>query len=210
MLNTWLTADWHLGETRLELIGRPFKSSEEHIEALIKYHNELVKPLDYVIHVGDVCYQKTPEMLPLVAKFNGCKTLIRGNHDRGIPDEEFLKYFDMVIPEGQGLAMEVDLTPTETIPLYVTHYPTLGVFHRFNLVGHIHAAWKYQLNMLNVGVDVHHFRPVNLNRIPFHFNAVKDFYDKDVWVGYNEVNSVYLGKRGKQDSYFDASKHIQS
>jgi calcineurin-like phosphoesterase family protein len=196
-MKTWLTADWHLGEDRFELMGRPFTTRDEHIETLIQNHNALVAPTDRVIMVGDVCYQKTPEFLPLVARFNGVKTLIRGNHDRVFTDEQLAPYFDTVVEEGKGINVDVD-----GIPCYVTHYPTEGVFDRFNLVGHIHAAWKYQLNMFNVGVDVNSYRPVALDRIRFHFDAICKFYDKDVWVAYSDINSDHAGFRGKQNTYF--------
>jgi calcineurin-like phosphoesterase family protein len=194
---TWLTADWHLGEDRFEIMGRPFQTVDQMISALVSNHNALVAKDDTVYMVGDVCFQKKPEFLDRVALFNGKKTLIRGNHDRPITDAQFKKYFEHVIPEGFGMDVEVD-----GIKCYVTHYPTRGKEDRFNLVGHIHAAWKYQLNMLNIGIDVHHFRPVNLNTIPFHFKAVCEFYDEDVWVGYDPINFVYKNKRGKKGSYF--------
>ena len=72
-MKTWITADWHLGETRFELMGRPFTSANEQIETLIDNHNRLVSPDDHVFMVGDVCYQKAPEFLPQVARFNGHK-----------------------------------------------------------------------------------------------------------------------------------------
>ena len=193
----FLTADWHLGEDRFELMGRPFAMVDQMINTLAANHNALVSKQDLVYVVGDACYQKKPEFLDRVNLFNGRKILIRGNHDRGITDTEFKKYFDRVIPEGMGIDLEVD-----GIKCYVTHYPTRGKADSFNLVGHIHAAWKYQLNMLNIGVDVHHFKPVNLTSIPFHYKAVCEFYDDDVWVGYDEINFIYKNRRGKKGCYF--------
>ena len=46
MKKTWITADWHLGETRMEIMGRPFKTPEEHISHMIREHNKLVSPDD--------------------------------------------------------------------------------------------------------------------------------------------------------------------
>lgn len=196
-MKTWITADWHLGEDRFELMGRPFTSSIQHVDTLVNNHNMIVSPDDLVIVNGDVCYQKSPQHLDQVRRFNGKKILIRGNHDRVFTDEQLKPYFDEIIEEGGGIRMN-----SEVGSLYVTHYPTQGKPDAFNLVGHIHAAWKYQLNMLNVGVDVHHFCPVDLDTIPFHINAVTKFYDDDVWVGYNPINSEWRGKRGKAGSYF--------
>lgn len=196
-MKTFIVADWHLGEDRFELMGRPFTSPEEQVTTLISNHNALVAPDDKVIVVGDVCYQNTPEYLSFVGQFNGRKTLVRGNHDRVFTDLKLQSYFEDIVAEGDGIPMDI-----EGIPCWITHYPTRGVFDRFNLVGHIHGAWKYQINMLNVGIDVNCYRPVNLDKIPFHFGAVTKFYDDDVWVAYNDINSDHVGFRGKKGSYF--------
>ena len=192
----FLTADWHIADPRFELMGRPFTTVDEAIRTLVSNHNTIVSKDDTVYVVGDVCYQKAPEYLDRASLFNGRKILIRGNHDRGITDEQFKKHFATVIPEGYGVDLEV-----EGIKCYATHYPTKGKNDRFNLVGHIHGAWKYQLNSLNIGVDVHNFRPVNLSKIPFHFKAISDYYDNDVWVAYDEINFAFRNKRGKKGSY---------
>jgi calcineurin-like phosphoesterase family protein len=191
---TFFTADWHLGETRMEILQRPFKDAEEHVSELLRLHNETVSPEDTVIMVGDAAYD--PSWIERVKDFNGHKTLIKGNHDRKVPDEELTKYFERIVPEGDGLDMKQG-----GLPLWVTHYPTSAVAEKFNLVGHIHGAWKFQLNSLNVGVDVHHFRPVPIERIPFFFRAICEFYDDDVWAAYSQGNAALRGLRGKKGSY---------
>lgn len=196
-MEKWVTSDWHLGEDRLGLMSRPFENTEEMIELLVERHNSMVKPDDKVYVLGDVCYQKKPEYLPHVARFNGVKTLVRGNHDRVISDEVFENYFYDIVAEGDGIELRIG-----DIDCYLTHYPSLGRKDRFNLVGHIHSAWKYQLNMLNIGVDVQNFRPVNLDSIKDHFKAICEYYDNDVWIAYDEINNSYLGKRGKPGNYF--------
>lgn len=196
-MKTWITSDWHLGEDRFELMGRPFTDQQQMVIKLKFEHNQIVDPDDLVIVNGDVCYQKTPEYLKHVKDFNGKKILIRGNHDRVFTDEQLKLYFDQIIPEGSGIYYDAN-----GIKCYITHYPTRGVDDAFNLVGHIHGAWKYQLNMLNIGIDVHNFKPVNMDKIPFHFKAICEFYDQDVWIAYNNINTRFTGKRGKQTSYF--------
>jgi len=195
----FITADFHIGDSRMEILGRPFDSADVMIETLIKNHNSVVKPDDEVIIVGDVCCNKTLDKIHLVERFNGKKTLIRGNHDIGLSDDILSKYFDRIITDGGGLKIKVG-----DIPCYATHYPTTGMKDRFCLVGHVHAAWKYQLNMYNIGIDCNHFYPVNLNTIPFHLNAITNFYDEDVWAAYNEINTAYRDKRGKKGVYFNA------
>lgn len=95
---TWLCADWHLGHagavkflrddgTKL----RPWNTTEEHDEALIERHNKLVKPTDRVIHLGDATINR--KALPTIARLNGIKTLVMGNHDV-FRLAEYAQYFD--------------------------------------------------------------------------------------------------------------------
>lgn len=198
-MGLFFTADWHLGETRFEILQRPFSKTQEMSEEMIRLHNQLVGPEDTVYVVGDVAVD--PEFLPLVEQFNGVKRLIRGNHDRKFSDKDLAPYFEEVVAEGDGVELEY-----QEIPLYVTHYPSCGRADHFNLVGHIHSTWKMQLNALNVGVDVHHFRPLAIERIPF-FVAALDYYDQDVWVAYQDYNANFQGKRGRPSSYLDELKH---
>ncbi len=196
--NYFCTADWHVGETRFDIMNRPFIDVQEHIDFLVKKHNEIVKPQDIVYVLGDVVYQKaTKSYLKQVDKFNGKKILVRGNHDKVYSDIELKDYFEEIIPEGEGIELKI-----MDIPCYMTHFPSTAKKDLFNLVGHIHSAWKYQLNMYNVGVDVNHFAPINLMKIPGIFDAVSKYYDDDVWAAYSDVNSEYRGKRGKEGSYF--------
>ena len=198
-MKTFITGDWHIGESRMNIMQRPFTSPDDMINTLIHNDNQIVTPYYIVIMVGDVCYQKTPQYLPRVNDFHGHKILIRGNHDRIFTDDELYPYFEQVISEGEGMDMDI-----HNIPCYITHYPTQGKKDRLNLVGHIHGAWKYQLNMLNVGVDVHHFQPISIESIPFHFEAITQHYDDDVWAAYHDINASYQGHRGKKESYFNA------
>lgn len=194
---TFLTADLHCGDPRFEIMGRPFKSSDEMISTLISNHNFMVSPSDEVIIVGDLCYQKTPGFLKYIEFFNGKKTLIRGNHDRTLLDSDLKRYFHTIIPEGDGLELDI-----EGIPCYCTHYPTRGRSDRFNITAHVHRAWTYQLNMFNCGIDANHFYPVDAKKIPFHFKTILDVYDDDIWCAYNSINQKYQGVRGKSGSYF--------
>ena len=197
-MKTFLTADYHLGESRMELFSRPFKDQKDHVDQLVSRHNSVVAPDDRVIIVGDLCHRNSPEFLPEIARFNGIKTLIRGNHDRTLSDEDLSKYFDTVVKDGEGLWLKFG-----GIECYATHYPTQGTPDAFNLVGHIHDIWKYQLNMLNVGIDVHNFFPVDSEKIPWHFEQVCKHHDEDVWCAYWDLNKKFRGVRGRAGRYFN-------
>ena len=196
----WLVADWHFGESRLDRMCRPFTSTEEHDETLIENHNRLVSPDDVVLCVGDVTSFDAVDHLCLVERLNGEKILVRGNHDERHSDSELLRYFQYVVGNGNGLAFEYG-----DISLYATHYPTQGRRDRFNIVGHVHGAWRYQLNMLNVGVDCFGYFPCHIDRVPFFLDAITNHYDRDVWAAYEEVNENFRGQRGKTTRYLDYS-----
>jgi calcineurin-like phosphoesterase family protein len=218
----WFTADWHLGEPRMGIMQRPFPDPKIQSVVFRENYNRLVMANDLVIINGDVISQAAPdggEYLERLSQFNGRKWLVRGNHDVKFTDSDLKPYFERVINHGDGI--ELDLTPDEvkaphSVPwvqkprpagndelhLYITHYPTRSRLDRFNLIGHIHAAWKYQKNMLNVGVDVHHFSPMHASDVFFYLTAITSFYDDDVWVANHQANALYNDMRGKQGSYF--------
>ena len=39
-MNTFLTADWHIGEERFELMQRPFRTVAEYIDALVSHQGD--------------------------------------------------------------------------------------------------------------------------------------------------------------------------
>ena len=194
---TFFTSDWHLGDDRIQILDRPFINKEEMENEFIKQHNNIVTSEDLVYIVGDIVCNKSPEYLSHVNKFNGKKILIRGNHDSIFSDDELLKYFVQVIPDGEGIDIDID-----GVPCYIVHYPTRGKIDKFNLVGHIHTSWKHQLNMLNIGIDVNHFKPVNSKDIKFQFNAISKYYDEDRWCAYSNINTSHTNRIVK-GTYFE-------
>ena len=202
----WITADWHLGEERMQIMQRPFQNAQEHVDRMVELHNQVVHPDDLVILVGDAVNKDKPEFLEHVGRFNGTKVLVRGNHDVPYSDEQLSDYFVLIVEDGDGIELSVEV---EGSPLacYATHYPTQGREDRYNLVGHIHSAWKLQLNSVNVGVDCNHFAPHNLDEsVPFLYTASCKFYDDDVWAAYADANLPHLGHRGKKGRYFQGAK----
>lgn len=193
----WLTSDLHLGEDRFAIMNRPFTTADEHNQCLLKLHNAVVGKDDLVHLVGDAVYKNAPQYIPMLKEFNGHKILYVGNHDNGLI-KELTPYFDDIVPEGDGRVLEIDGRK-----YWLTHYPTQGRKDMFNLVGHVHGAWKFQLNMINIGVDANHFRPTPTTAIPGMFTAIEKFYDRDVWVGNEPVNQEFVGKRGAQTRYYN-------
>lgn len=83
----WLTSDTHFSHSNIlgfkREDGSPlrpgFANADEMDECIIERWNSVVKPEDKVYHLGDVAFK---DGLKLVAKLNGTKVLIKGNHDQ--------------------------------------------------------------------------------------------------------------------------------
>ena len=106
---------------------RPWDTPEEMDEAMVKAWNERVGPRDKVYHLGDVVINR--KALATMARLNGDKVLIRGNHDI-FPDDEYRKYFRELrayhVMNGMILSH---------IPI---HEESLGRFG-VNIHGHLHS-----------------------------------------------------------------------
>lgn len=129
----WFVADLHfehpgIVKERDGVRKRPFASVEEHDETVIARWNERVGPTDKVYVLGDVCMKKAG--LAKVARLNGKKHLIKGNHDI-FELAEYAKYFYevsayRVFQKEEFLCSHMPVHPME-----------LARF-RFNVHGHLH------------------------------------------------------------------------
>jgi len=106
---------------------RPWTDPDEMDEEMVRRWNDKVRPNDKVYHLGDVVINR--RALPTLARLNGDKVLIRGNHDI-FRDEEYRKYFRELrayhVMNGMILSH---------IPI---HEESLGRFG-VNIHGHLHA-----------------------------------------------------------------------
>ena len=134
MPSVWLTADSHFGHagvcrfTRADGTKlRPWDDPDEMDEAMIAAWNERVKPTDKVYHLGDVVINR--KALPTLARLNGDKVLIRGNHDI-FRDDEYRQYFRELRAYHVMNGMMLSHIPV--------HEASLGRFG-VNIHGHLHA-----------------------------------------------------------------------
>jgi calcineurin-like phosphoesterase family protein len=133
---TFLVSDTHFGHAGVckfthpddpEVKLRPWTDPAEMDEEMIRRWNDRVRPNDKVYHLGDVVINR--KALKTLARLNGDKVLIRGNHDI-FPDVEYRQYFRELrayhVMNGMILSH---------IPL---HSDSLGRFGT-NIHGHTHA-----------------------------------------------------------------------
>jgi len=133
----FLVSDTHFGHAGVcrfthpddpEVKLRPWTDPDEMDEEMIRRWNDRVRPNDKVYHLGDVVINR--KALKTLARLNGDKVLIRGNHDI-FRDDEYREYFRELRAYHvmNGLILS-------HIPV---HEASLGRFG-CNIHGHLHAS----------------------------------------------------------------------
>jgi calcineurin-like phosphoesterase family protein len=136
---------------------RSFNSLEEMHETMIEAWNSVVRPQDFVYHLGDVTFQYHGAFNELMHRLNGHKRLIVGNHDK-LKQDGLLKHFDKV--ELWKGFKEYNFT--------ASHFPLrLDTLRdgKFNVHGHIHHRHMENLHYINVSVEVRNYTPVHIDQI---------------------------------------------
>jgi calcineurin-like phosphoesterase family protein len=174
----YFTSDHHFGDQRFNLFHRNFIDTKEQENTLIEYWNSTVGKDDTVYHLGDFAYND--ESIEIISKLNGKIHLIKGNYDDPRPQNKLKELFESVQDD---LIIKLN---GESI--YLVHYPEKGRKDMFNIVGHIHGLWKVQRNMINVGCDAWHYKPVSEEQIKFTIEAIRKHYDINVFAGELDCN----------------------
>lgn len=153
----YFTADLHFyHDAIIEACYRPYKTGHQMHKALVKNFNEIVTDEDTVYILGDFSFSKDKEPIRrIVDKLNGQKHLILGNHDYLNPFTYVEFGFISV-----HTSLKIDLYGQEYI---LVHDPALSQVDRSKmfLCGHVHDLFLWQKNCINVGVDVHGFKPIS-------------------------------------------------
>jgi len=134
MPSVFLVSDTHFGHAGVCKFTcddgsklRPWTDPAEMDEAMIERWNARVKATDKVYHLGDVVINR--KSLKTLARLNGDKVLIRGNHDI-FPDVEYREYFRELRAYHVMNGMILSHIPV--------HEASLGRFG-VNIHGHLHA-----------------------------------------------------------------------
>ena len=167
MANTFLVSDTHFGHAGVchftESDGvtkiRPWTDPDEMDEAMVKMWNETVRPNDKVYHLGDVVINR--KALKTLARLNGDKVLIKGNHDI-FRMEEYTPYFREIRAYHvlNGLILS-------HIPV---HPESLGRFGT-NVHGHLHTNRVKKI--VGVNVKTGEFKYSTENDVRYHCVCVE-------------------------------------
>jgi calcineurin-like phosphoesterase family protein len=144
MNRIFLIGDTHFGHSKViefEAELRPFKTIQEHDEALVTNWNSVVNPKDTVWHLGDVGFGVG--FFDILPRLHGVKKLVMGNHDR-YPTAKYLEHFNSVY----GAAKLHDYILTH-IPIHPDQ------FYRFkgNIHGHLHSSKIDDDRYINVSAE---------------------------------------------------------
>jgi len=169
-MTIWFTSDSHFNHQKIiSYSHRPFASLAEMELAMISNWNECVSRGDLVYHLGDFALtwgNRDVEVIDeLLAKLNGTKILISGNHDRKEVTEN--KRWASV---HQLQEIKVDRNGETKQRIVLCHYP-LRVWNRMHhgawmLHGHSHGSLEdVGGKSMDVGVDCRNFRPVSIDEV---------------------------------------------
>ena len=162
-----------LGQERSRIISkRPYNSVEEMTEDLIAKWNETVKPEDTVYHLGDFGLYKYRKLL------NGKIVLICGNYEDDMSDEELYEYgFDEVHRGTYSIKYNDTIITMQHEPYKIRDKRHLNKSGVINLFGHLHKLCLAKEYGVNVGVDLHNFKPIDIDTVMFYVNGIKNIYE---------------------------------
>ena len=178
----WLSADQHFEHTNIiKYCERPFETTEEMARVImLPYRDGRIEKDDVLYWLGDVFFTKT-----LPDYVNGLPEtfLIRGNHDRALPES----YHSAGIIEA-GRSMGIDYRGEKILlvhdPAKILNADKRVRKHFQNglrwtwadpfiwqlaqelpckvFCGHVHGLFRRLGQFVNVGVDVWNFRPITI------------------------------------------------
>jgi calcineurin-like phosphoesterase family protein len=168
-MKVYFTSDTHYFHGNIiKYCSRPFSSTDEMNESMVKRWNEVVRPDDVGIHVGDVSAGlggRSAELRTLIGNLNGLKILIRGNHDH-LPNDwytssGFIKVFDHLNLGGVLLTH----FPLHELVKKVEDLSTLGIVEHV-IHGHVHRTDTPEFELhYNVAADRNNFTPISLEKV---------------------------------------------
>lgn len=185
----YFTSDWHVGHANVLVFDeRPFRDLDHMHTVLVNNYNAAVGESDLCYFLGDMGLCKSDVLQNVVARLNGLKVLVLGNHDKGATAMHRIG-FDVVM---NAAALEI---AGELVTM--THCPLRGVwrekvdgmkgsaegenwhgeirhqkysipdFGQYHLHGHTHKKPEERTldRQMDVGVRANAYRPVSISAV---------------------------------------------
>jgi len=171
-MTIYFTADLHLHH---EIIIRychrnpPFSDIYDMDRELVRNWNSVIKPFDQVYHLGDFCFTRDSNVYGReMHSVHGKTVFLRGNHDQGLQHADYY-----ICRNIDGMKIFMRHWPPWIHPLRFPHSFYIPVDVDLILCGHVHDKWRFHvarvgrriIPVINVGIDVWRYKPVNLNTI---------------------------------------------
>lgn len=158
-------SDLHLNHANIiKYCKRPFDDVEQMNEAIITNINKRVGDRDNLFVLGDVGFGAVGDLVPLIKRIRGRKTLVAGNHDKKhLKSESFRECFESI--------HEILEISDHQKKIVMFHYPMVSwneAFHgSIHLYGHVHnngVAYEAE-NAYNLCVEMTNYKPLTLAEI---------------------------------------------
>lgn len=179
MRKVFFTSDTHFGSQHtLDASLRPFKSVEEMNETIVKNWNETVSPGDIVYHLGDF------GDFNFAKRLNGEIIFIVGNHELNYFGDYEIRFKFNYLKNKYGFK-EIHYNKyikEDGLNLFLTHKPSnlSSKSDCFTLFGHLHRLCMIKTFGLNVGQDVHFFKPIPMETVRVYYEKIQRRYKKDI------------------------------
>jgi calcineurin-like phosphoesterase family protein len=141
---------------------REFDSIDHMNEHIVNCHNSVVRPGDKVYFLGDISMSRNARGLEILARMNGEKVLVKGNHDLCTP-KQYLEHFKDVRGSHQFEGMILT-----HIPIHPESLSRWGL----NVHGHLHyQVVRMPLSQIpdrryfNVSMERINYTPISLEEV---------------------------------------------
>lgn len=155
MPTTYFIGDTHFGHENIwkfQPEQRPFASTEEHDEELIRRWNSEVKDADTVYVMGDFAFNTR---LPIAGRLQGKKRLVLGNHDTK-PTADYMLYFERLY----GM-----FGYKEFLLSHMPVHPSQFERWEYNIHGHLHSNTLDDPRYINVSAEQINLTPISIDEI---------------------------------------------
>ena len=172
-MKNWFSSDPHWGHKNIiRYCNRPFENVQIMNETLIMNFNARVRPEDNLYFTGDLFFCDKSKAAKILARLNGKKYLVLGNHDKMIKKniEFFEPYFEYIGDYLEIKVQDPDASGgSQMICLFHYSQKVWNQSHRgsWQLYGHSHGSLPDDPNALqmDVGVDCNNYYPFSYEEI---------------------------------------------
>lgn len=157
----WFISDHHFNHKNIiQYSERPFRDLLHMETCLIEQHNDMVKPNDIAVLVGDFGFCNMKIGKQILSRMNGYKIFILGNHD--VYHNKFKNF-------GYDEVYSIRELVYNNQKFIITHYPFKGCEETHtNIHGHIHKGRVMDdgfNNHFNVNCEFINYTPIHITKI---------------------------------------------